>query len=473
MALADELAAEAVFVHTAMPDPRDLPIAQRAALGTGLLVPTNHLIRRGDVEHFRRTCPARFDAMLQWLGGFVQQPPHQLLERTDVQSAFAAARWAQAWHADLVWSIGTGESALQALLTARLLDLPRVAVFSPDPESSLLAALRPLHLDQAATVVATTPAVAAALLAHGGERLRARLLIGDAAATTPALALAVRGAWSRPRAADAPARGPEAGFRTRQETTTSATSPPAAPFVVVGAERTGSNLLVGVLDAQPGITCIDELWNPRFVDAGTLPWLEPPPADREHLLHLRTADPARLHTRLLVDGAARGATAVGFKLLYFHGLAEPRIVDHLAGDRAVRVIHLLRQDRLRRFLSHAISAANDDWYRSATSADTGPPPPQLLDVVAMVEDFAAIELQEQRFRAVFRHHRTIELDYDHFSSDLGGTTRRLGELFGVPLSPPVARTRKTGGQALARAIANLSEVRAALTGTPWSDLVAD
>ena len=84
------------------------------------------------------------------------------------------------------------------------------------------------------------------------------------------------------------------------------TSDAPVPFVLLAAERTGSNLLLGMLQSHPDVIAGGELFNMRLVQQGRVDW--PGLSDREtaEFTELRGRDPAAL-VDLVFGNAARGA----------------------------------------------------------------------------------------------------------------------------------------------------------------------
>lgn len=473
-ALAQVLGAEVRVFHSGVTDPTKLPEAVRGRVGSGFYVPNANAIHANDVEHFRRTAPARFTALVTRLCALAQQSETELLARPDIQAAMSCARWVQAWGADYVHSWYLYEQSLYALVVAQLLGIPRGITLHAATSDSPLAGLLPLHLEQARLVIAGNSGLRDEFVRRFGEGLRTRTLVQHAPPPgEPAPLEALRAVLAEPLPADATARGPDAAFVTPRQPTALRSGGPK-PFLVLGAERTGSNLLVTVLGSQSSIACAGELFNPRFIQERTVPWLHGQGNDLATLLALRGADPAAFHARLLADGVRNRANWVGFKLLYFHGMVDDRIVDHLAAQRDLTVIHLFRKDRIRRWLSHRRAVISDSWY-TPKGARRAPEDeaPLVLEVVPTLTDFMLQELMEERYTAVFREHRGLQLDYDDFTNDLPGTGRKLSALFAEPLGELVPKSKKTGTHDLARGIANLDELRAAFAGTRWSGLFPD
>lgn len=463
------LDAEVRVFHAAMTDPTTLPPASRARVGTGFFVPQNTRAHANDVEHFRTTMPARFDRLVAALGEATDSSAAGVLVQPEMQAACGFARWIQGWHADLIGAHGLGDGSLIALVAAWLLELPHFLCLDARSEADRFASLLPLHLQRSNGFVVADEASRRSLAARFGDALRDRIAVRDApdAALGPRALLAR--ALATPRPADSPAMGPAAAFATRPSPPTG--PGPCRPFVVLGAERTGSNMLVGMLACEPRLACVNEIFNHRLIDAGRLPWLGGQDTNDPELLRLRQANPGALLHRLRTAAATGGAAWAGFKLLYPQAIADDRVVDSLAGDPDIAIVHLLRADRLRRWVSLLRARAEDRWYEAAGDPGSVPTTPTheplMLDVVETITEFAVVELMTARFRALFRRHRVLELDYDDMRRDLAMTSRSLSKLFGVELGSLVPTSRKTGGEDLSRAIGNLDQLRRALAGTPW------
>lgn len=465
--LGECLDADVQVFHSRVADPRTLPPELKARVGAGVLVPSDPLIHAADADHFRRVAPTRVASLMRELTSVTGKSAAELLDRRDVKRAFSYARLVQAWAPDVVYCHNLHEHTQFALASAHLLDIPWVLAVSWAGDRSSHASLAPLFIEKASLIGAGSAGQLRTLVDRFGEGVRAKATLRAARGSEiPPLTERVRDMLSRPRASDSPALGPRGAFVTEH-------LPPVdlpasvKPFIVLGAERTGSNMLLDALAAYPEIACAGELFNSRFILDGNVPWIPGAACDRDELIRLRAADPADLHARLLTDGARRGAACVGFKLLYAHGAAHNRIVDRLAAIEGLKVVHLVRSDRLRRWLSHYKADLFDSWYTSRRSAheEAGP---LALDPMATVMDFAYVELMEERYRAVFAGADVIELEYEKFSADLTRTGRQLSEFLGVNLGALKPMSKKTGTRPLQDAIANLADLRETLTGTRWA-----
>lgn len=464
--VAAALPADVVFVHSSVADPATLPPGLRARLGEGLLAPSDPDVHADDVRHFERAAPARLQAFLELLARHGGVGVADVLARPEVREAISCARWAQGWSPSLVLSKGLDHGSFRALAIASLLGLPRVCVLADARYGDVYRNLLPLHVQQAAAVIVTHPFVRDELVTRfSADVLRKTVVWDPTSGDLQPLVTAVRQALARPAESGAPPLGPLAAFATDPRPPQRPATP--RPFVVLGAERTGSNMLMAMLADRPAVACANELFNPRAIAEGQLSYLPQSALAAPDLLALRRRDPAGLQAQLGRDAAARGAVCHGWKLLYVHALVDGRVTDALVGDPHLAVVHLLRRDRVARWLSMQRALASDQWLGGRKAGDEQ----IVLPVAATALDFALHELLEARFRAVFAGQRSLELDYDDLVHRLPEVAERLGDFLGVDLRTMAPRTEKTGAPDIARQIANLDELRWAFDGTKWAGLI--
>lgn len=469
-ALAADLGAEYRVFHALVPDPATVAARDRWRFGTGVLAPLFPEVHANDLAHCEATLRARFDALLATMARFSGQSPSELLQRHEVRESFSFARQVRAWHADVVLSWGLDEGALHAFVATALLALPRIVVLPDAFGSHEHGQLLPLHADQAHTIVALGEQVVGDLAARLGPARRAPVVAPVGSLRTAPVREALARALAAPRDPNAPSRGPRAAFVRH------ACAPaPAVPrrFVVLGTERTGSNMLVGMLDGRTGVACAGEVFNARAIAEGELNWLAGEVRRDPELLRLRRDDPAALLARMHREGAAAGASTCGCKLLYLHAAVDDRIADAFAGDGELRVVHLLRADRLQRWLSLVRARRSDVWFAAAGSEAVRDDEVVVLDAAATASEFALDEQLEERFRALFRTHASLELDYDDLVQRLPAVAQRLAAFLGADLGALAPKSRKTGPSDVAGAIANLAELRASFRGTRWAHLFGD
>ncbi|MDA1221108.1 MAG: sulfotransferase [Planctomycetota bacterium] len=479
--IAEAAAAEVRFFHADFPDLAEMGSELRARAGrSGFFVPFRDQIHENDFHHFKRTRPDQTAALMVGLAKIANEGEGEVWQHPAVRASFSCARWAQGWGADLVVARGQYEPAVHALLTSVLLGVPMCLHLPWLADDSRFAVLLPAQVETADFIWTGSEQVERVLLERFGDSVRHKLV--GPGAEGAVLVARVQDALSRSHDPGRLAFGPQAAFRptgapiAKPLETEPSEVGRAKPFVILGSERTGSNLLVGLLGQQPGIVCAGEMFNPRSIEEGTISWIENHEVhvDTDELVHLRGLSPDALCDRLLRDGAELGGDWAGFKLLYYHGLVDDRIVRFLADHPDIRVIHLRRRDRLARWLSFARAEAHDDWFTARRdNVEGGGPRSFELDPVETVADFEWQPMVEERFAAVFEGRPVLEIDYEDFAADLAGTALRLADFFGREFGEMVPRSRKTGAKSARDGIANYRELLASVRGTVWEPLVAE
>jgi hypothetical protein len=216
-----------------------------------------------------------------------------------------------------------------------------------------------------------------------------------------------------------------------------------------------------------------ELFNTRMMAEDRIDTHLPTGIDPVALLEPRKRDPAACLDRVLAAGHANGAAAAGFKLLYVHALACNPVVDHLLSLPGLRIVHLTRECRLARLVSHVRAELTDTWW---IAADPTAAPRRTaaidLDPTATLWDFEWQELLEERLRATFAGHSSFELSYEQLSGDLQGQAERVLDYLGVEPHPLQVHSVKGGERDPRRWIANLGQLHLAFAGTRWQSMFA-
>jgi LPS sulfotransferase NodH len=240
-----------------------------------------------------------------------------------------------------------------------------------------------------------------------------------------------------------------------------AEAPRAARFVVIGPERSGTNLLVGMLNQYAGSFCGGELFNNGQIAKGALAWFELPPEERERLIALRPQDPPAFLQALWRAAADAGHTSVGFKLLYNHAQDQPAVADYLAADPEIRVIHVTRRNLLRRLVSHRQAQATNQWA-VGRDAEMRERPPVELDLPQALRNFATNEEQQQANMQRFAGNRVLRIVYEDLAARPDIVGARAARFLGLPPrdKPPVVTYQKTGASDLAEAVVGFAELRA-------------
>jgi LPS sulfotransferase NodH len=237
---------------------------------------------------------------------------------------------------------------------------------------------------------------------------------------------------------------------------------PAARFVVVATARTGTNLLLGMLNDHPGCYGGGELFNVDALAGETIPWREMEAADRPALLALRRRDPVAFWREISGMAAARGFSRIGFKLLYSQGFSHRALLDHLAAEKKLPVIHLKRRNLLRRLVSERQAYATGKWAATPAQGPAAARPAVRLDMAEMIASIRTTEEHQEIYDNLFAGHPVLNLVYEDLAARPQHVAARAAAFLGLaaPATPPAPRFAKTGHEALATALTDYEAIRA-------------
>jgi LPS sulfotransferase NodH len=242
-------------------------------------------------------------------------------------------------------------------------------------------------------------------------------------------------------------------------------------FVIVGIARTGSTMLLNLLNGHSRIQAFGELF--RRPDA--IGWDVHPYQDHQggRVLELYRSDPRRFLETKVWGRWPRGQGAVGFKIFYYHAREAPfsAVWDHLARQREIRVIHIKRHNILAQYLSLQIAHRTDVW--SSTEWGAGAPEPIRLDPEECRRHFARVRGLEDEADAFFAGHRMLQVSYEGLLADRKGEMARVQRFLGVPEEEVRPKTVRQRTIPLRQAIANHDELAAAFEGSEWADFFAE
>jgi LPS sulfotransferase NodH len=211
-------------------------------------------------------------------------------------------------------------------------------------------------------------------------------------------------------------------------------------FVIVGAPRTGSTLLVKTLNSLPGMCCHGELLgsqNVRGYEDG-FDLVDASKSERaarlQRLLLERNSDPVGfLQKALSSDNAASG-----FKALY-SAFLDPRWNDArtwLLAMPDIRFIHLTRNNALRRFVSEQI-LLNGGPNHSGAGGRSETPIKVHIDIDAFEKRSAEIEAERSALCATILHQDVLNITYEELSTHTATTLARACQFLALDDAPPI------------------------------------
>jgi LPS sulfotransferase NodH len=246
----------------------------------------------------------------------------------------------------------------------------------------------------------------------------------------------------------------------------------ARRFVIIGAPRTGTTLLVRTLHSVEGITCHGELLNERVVRGlmdGFAPLFSTAEERAERasrLLQERDRDPLAFIRRIL----AQGGGAVGFKMLYQELLAErsQALARYLLQQPDIAFVHLKRRNALRRYVSECILRQGGPNH-----SDLGGRSERSVVIRVDIEDFmrhnTELESQVAAVSERLEGRQVCPVVYESLADDVPGVVSGICRFLGVEVSPAAIRPglRKVGAGDLREVVSNYEELLDDERTRPW------
>jgi LPS sulfotransferase NodH len=236
--------------------------------------------------------------------------------------------------------------------------------------------------------------------------------------------------------------------------------------------RTGSTMLVHLLRSHPEICSHGEVFSPHQIAGIRGIYAQKgreEPGFLERLAVERDRDLTKFLYKIVLD--SQGKKAVGFKLKHDE-LVLPEykaLLEEIVNDLDFHIVHLRRENLLRRYLSHYI-ANHVTHVTMAIRGEVIPDVPRVeLDPHECQKDFETVRSRELEFVELFAQHPSFSISYEEMVAGDAERIRALLDFMGVSPWKLTTATRRLGCDDLRRAIANFDELRTYFAGTPYSE----
>lgn len=223
---------------------------------------------------------------------------------------------------------------------------------------------------------------------------------------------------------------------------------PERRFVIVTTGRTGSELLVSLLDSHPAIRCESEI------------------------LAIRRLFPTEMVLRRSAKARFQGADAYGFKLLAHHvGLqdgANPSGYLRRFHERGFKFVVLERRDWLQQAISSVRAAGTRYHYRKSDGATFSP---VRLDAMAVTAALFLIEDSVTSVRSTLAEIPQLKLFYEDDLADperQQRTADRVCAYLGLDPAPTGTDLVKLSPRNTSEQVENFDEIVTAVSGTRYA-----
>lgn len=242
-------------------------------------------------------------------------------------------------------------------------------------------------------------------------------------------------------------------------------------YMITCPARSGSTMLVNLLRSHPEICSHGEIFSPGKIVGIIGTYLIKHDAQPEFIDRLsveRDRDPIKFLYKIALD--LQGKKVVCFKLKHDELiLPEFRTLrDEIVSDTDFRIIHLRRENLLRRYLSHYI-ADQVTHVRMAVHGQVIPEVPRVeLNPQKCQKDFETVQSREMQFIELFAQHPSFSISYEEMVAGDAEKMRALLDFMGVSPRELTTTTLRLGCDDLREVIANFEELRTYFAGSPYS-----
>lgn len=221
-------------------------------------------------------------------------------------------------------------------------------------------------------------------------------------------------------------------------------------FVIITRSRTGSNFFISLLNSHPALEghgevygnlagqSVQEIWDGVFSKKGN--WV----------------------------------SFVGFKIFYYHPMDsdDRSIWDKILADKSIKIIHLVRENMLRTYVSREIAGKLDVWAQKENSKKFTTEEKKIeVDIEACIAEFSKIKEWESNAQKQFSGHDSTILKYEDLVADNQGKMNEIFNFFGVPEREVASKLKKQNPETVQDLVTNYEELKPALEKAGYGYLI--
>ena len=236
-------------------------------------------------------------------------------------------------------------------------------------------------------------------------------------------------------------------------------------FIILCRSRTGSNLLLNLLQSHQNIRLFHELFSNNYTPKKFGDFIG---QEIEDVWRIKQDNPLKFLDELVFREMPKFISAVGFKLFYYHAQTDrERIVwDYLKTAKKIRIIHLKRQNILKTYVSQEIALKTNNWV-SQGKPQKKKYPAVNLNYDLVLRAFERTRQREQEGEKIFAEHQIINIKYEDLVRDYVQETKRIQDFLNVDYQPLSISTTKQSQINLPEQISNYEELKLKFAHTRW------
>lgn len=221
-------------------------------------------------------------------------------------------------------------------------------------------------------------------------------------------------------------------------------------FIIITYARTGSNLLMSYLDSHKMLEARGELFR-----------------------DIRGSNSRDVWNNFF-SKKSKNIKFAGFKLFYTHPFHtdDKAVWDIIANDKDIRIIHLVRKNKIRTYLSGEIAKKTDRWTRKGNNSITLDEKRIEIDFDNFFGRLDDIDKYENRTREDYKNHQFIEICYEDLVSNKDKTLNKVYNFLGVTTkSAAKSNYKKQNSESLKELIMNFDQFNSKVKGSKYSYLL--
>jgi len=206
-------------------------------------------------------------------------------------------------------------------------------------------------------------------------------------------------------------------------------------FIIIASGRTGSNLLISYLNSHPNIEAKGELFRDMQGKSCLEVWKD------------------------FYSPKIKNIKTAGFKIFYTHpfNTEDKTVWEYILKDPEIKIIHLVRENKLRTYLSLEIANKTDEWLVKKNKKSTLEEKQIKIDFDSFYTRVKDIEKYENETRIKYKKHNFIELSYEELVNDKDNTMKGIFNFLQVKENKFKSSLRKQNKESVKDLITNYDE----------------
>lgn len=240
---------------------------------------------------------------------------------------------------------------------------------------------------------------------------------------------------------------------------------PYQPFIILGTARTGSTMLWSYLNSHPDILCLRGVYgSTNKINFGKFYGELPEEYHSSELIKLRNERPIEFLENYVWKEYSKPFKAVGLKYFYDHDRHlsnKEEVISYFKTNRAIKFLHLKRQNLLATMFSYKRALAQQQWTKANTDFRTS------ITVQECNDYFQQILDNQKLFDELFSD-RTLQVSYDNLLKATERTLQEVLDFIGVKPISLKTETNKNKETKLSDCITNYTELKTHFKSTDYA-----